>query len=152
LSLITRSVNSIKKAAYGLIGRRIVEFEEKGLVRAEFCARLLKCLSTREDFRNSVSEISVSGDISDTVCESGRRNFRPLYPAVPVLEEEVSVEGALAAAAPAVSEMGGSSGVKCQHMVYDLCQDILYTFLGSSPWIRGDGRHGALEPQRGARK
>ena len=63
-----RSVNSIITAAYGLIGRRIVEFEQKGLVRAEYGARSLKRLSTREDFRNTVSEISDSGDISDTVC------------------------------------------------------------------------------------
>ncbi len=35
--------------------------------------------------------------------------------------------------------VGGTSGVKCQHMVYNLCQDILYTlywllFLVSWRW------------------
>ena len=32
-------------------------------------------------------------------------------------------------------------GVKCQHMVNKLCQDILYTFIGSSPWFPEAGHH-----------
>lgn len=41
----TRSVNSIMTAAYWLIGRRIVEFEQGGSLRANYGAGLLKRLS-----------------------------------------------------------------------------------------------------------
>jgi hypothetical protein len=40
-----RSINSIMTAAYWLIGRRVVEFEQKGSERAEYGEELLKRLS-----------------------------------------------------------------------------------------------------------
>jgi hypothetical protein len=41
-----RSVNSIMTAAYWLIGRRIVEFEQKGMKRAAYGEELLERLAT----------------------------------------------------------------------------------------------------------
>jgi len=41
----TRSVNSIMTAAYWLIGRRIVEFEQKGKIRAEYGKELIERLA-----------------------------------------------------------------------------------------------------------
>jgi len=40
-----RSANFIMTAAYWLIGRRIIEFEQKGLERADYGEELLKRLS-----------------------------------------------------------------------------------------------------------
>jgi DUF1016 N-terminal domain len=40
-----RSVNCIMTAAYWLIGRRVVEFEQKGQVRAEYGEKLLEKLA-----------------------------------------------------------------------------------------------------------
>jgi hypothetical protein len=42
---VTRSVNSIMTAAYWLIGRRIVEFEQNGKVRAKYGEKLLERLA-----------------------------------------------------------------------------------------------------------
>jgi hypothetical protein len=42
---VARSVNFIMTAAYWLIGRRIVEFEQKGAVRAEYGEKLLERLA-----------------------------------------------------------------------------------------------------------
>src|SRR5438094_9063543 len=40
-----RAVNAVMTATYWLIGRRIVEFEQRGKVRAEYGAELLKQLA-----------------------------------------------------------------------------------------------------------
>ena len=42
---VARSINCIMTAAYWLIGRRIVEFEQKGQVRAEYGEKLLERLA-----------------------------------------------------------------------------------------------------------
>src|SRR5439155_24190800 len=44
-SASARAVNAIMTATYWLIGRRIVEFEQRGKVRAEYGAELLKQLA-----------------------------------------------------------------------------------------------------------